>query len=156
MNLIIKDFNEEDGAAFEHLNTEWIEKYFEVEDNDRKLFLNPKAEILDKGGRIFFAYLNEELVGTASLIPNAKDIFELGKMAVTEKAKGLGVGKALLKQSIETAKKLGIKKIFLIGNTRLETSIHLYRKFGFREIPLGSQTYKRGNIKMELDLLAHQ
>ncbi len=150
MKLKIRDFNEEDFSAFERLNTEWIEKYFEVEENDREIFSNPKAYIIDKGGRIFYAYLDEVVVGTVSIIPHQNSTFELGKMAVTENAKGFGIGNALLKHALEIAKQMHIERIFLIGNTRLEASIHLYRKFGFKEIPLGDQSYKRGNIKMEL------
>ncbi len=70
MKLKIRDFNEEDFSAFERLNTEWIEKYFEVEENDREIFSNNKAYIIDKGGRIFYAYLDEVVVGTVSIIPH--------------------------------------------------------------------------------------
>jgi tryptophan synthase alpha chain len=34
----------------------------------------------------------------------------------------------------------------------LKPAIHLYKKYGFKEVPLGSSEYKRSNIKMEIDL----
>jgi len=43
-------------------------------------------------------------------------------------------------------------RIFLEGNTRLAPSIHLYRKLGFREIPLDGHTYERCDILMEMIL----
>ena len=41
---------------------------------------------------------------------------------------------------------------FLEGNTRLEASIALYRKLGFKEIPLEGNAYERCDILMALDL----
>jgi ribosomal protein S18 acetylase RimI-like enzyme len=43
----------------------------------------------------------------------------------------------------------GGKRIILYSNTKLETAIALYRKLGFKEIPLDGP-YKRSDIKMEL------
>lgn len=42
------------------INYEWIEKYFEVTDLDRKVFENPQAEILDKDGYIYMAHYGDE------------------------------------------------------------------------------------------------
>lgn len=149
---MITDFNVKDANAFEQLNTEWITKYFELEPNDIKAFQNPKENIIDKGGRIFYLYQGETVVGTVSLVKVNDEIFELSKMAVTEKCTGQGAGNLLLQYAISEAKKMNIRKLFLIGNRKLKPSIHLYQKFGFHEVPLGNQTYKRGDIKMELDL----
>lgn len=151
-NFRITDYNEKDKDAFERLNTEWISRYFELEENDLKAFRNPREEIIDRGGRIFYLYRNGEVIGTVSLVFYTDQMYELSKMAVTEKAKGLGAGNLLLQYAIDAARKKGIKKLFLIGNRKLEPSIHLYRKYGFYEVPLGNQSYKRGDIKMELDL----
>ncbi len=45
-----------------------------------------------------------------------------------------------------------VKRIFLEGNTHLEASISLYRKLGFKEIPLSGNAYERCDILMELVL----
>ena len=47
-------YREELRAAFEQLNREWIEQYFELEEADRKVFSDPEARILGHGGQIFF------------------------------------------------------------------------------------------------------
>ena len=150
--FVIKEYNEKDSAAFAQLNREWIEKYFEIEPQDELVFADPKAEILDKGGRIFYLYLDSVVVGTVSLIKESDSVFEVAKMAITESIKGKGGGNLLLEHLISEAKKMGISKLELTGNTKLEASIHLYKKFGFREIPLKNMPFKRGNIKMELVL----
>jgi len=45
---------------------------------------------------------------------------------------------------------LQAKKIILYSNTLLGPAIHLYKKFGFTEVPLTGAIFKRSNIKMEL------
>jgi N-acetylglutamate synthase-like GNAT family acetyltransferase len=110
---------------------------------------DPKAEIIDKGGFIFYARMNNEIVGTFSLLRESDEVFELGKMAVTAKAQGHYVGNALIEHCFHVAKQKGIRKLILYSNTALSPAIHLYRKFGFKEVPLESGHYERANIKME-------
>jgi ribosomal protein S18 acetylase RimI-like enzyme len=131
------------------LNYEWLEKYFAIEPNDVIQLSNPQEEILDKGGKIFFA-LDDAVIGTASLLKVNDEEYELAKMAVTEKYKGLGIGKMLMEHCIDEAKKLDAKKLTLVSNTKLDAAIHVYRKYGFVEIPLPKEIhYERGNIMME-------
>ena len=139
--------------AIKILNYEWLEKYFRVEQSDIQSLSNPKEEILDKGGFIFYAKLNDEIVGTASLLKKTEDVFELGKMAVSEKAQGHKIGTLLLEHCLQFAKQKQIKTLILYSNTRLKSALHLYRKYGFSEIKLDEGLYERANIKMEKHLL---
>jgi ribosomal protein S18 acetylase RimI-like enzyme len=131
------------------LNYEWLQKYFKVEPNDVISLADPKKEILDKGGYIFYASYNEEIVGVVALLKIEEDIFELAKMAVTEKYQGLKAGKALMEHCIQFAETHGIKKLVLYSNRQLGPAIHLYEKYGFSEIELEQGHYERANIKME-------
>jgi N-acetylglutamate synthase-like GNAT family acetyltransferase len=132
------------------LNYEWLEKYFAVEPNDVVQLSNPKEEILDKGGKIFFALDGDSVIGTASLLKVNNEEYELAKMAVTEAYQDKGVGKMLMDYCIDEAKKLQAKKITLVSNTKLDAAIHVYKKYGFLEIPLPKKIhYERGNIMME-------
>ncbi|MGZ5243585.1 MAG: GNAT family N-acetyltransferase [Bacteroidia bacterium] len=135
------------------LNYEWLEKYFAVEPIDVKTLSDPKAEIIDKGGFIFFAKVDNEIAGTVSLLKVTDKLFEVGKMAVTEKFQGRKIGNLLMQACIDKAKETGAEKLFLLSNTKLSSAINLYRKFGFVEVPLPENSgYKRANIKMELIL----
>lgn len=131
------------------LNIEWLEKYFRVEEKDELVLSNPQEEIIDKGGLIFYARYNNEILGTASLMKIDDDTFELSKMAVSDKAQGLGIGNKLLVYCLAVAKENNIKKLVLYSNTILLPAIHLYEKFGFVEVPLENISYERANIKME-------
>ena len=138
---------------FRDLNIEWLETYFYVEPHDEDLLNNCKEVIIDKGGFIFFYKENKEILGTFALLKVSDDIFELGKMAVTPKARGKGIGQQLMQFCMEFAKVKKWKKLILYSNTKLENSIYIYRKYGFIEIPIEiNNPYDRGNIKMELIL----
>ena len=62
------------------------------------------------------------------------------------------IGHQLGTALIDYARKIGAKRLYLEGNTKLEASIHLYRKLGFHEISLEGSTYDRCDIIMELKL----
>jgi ribosomal protein S18 acetylase RimI-like enzyme len=131
------------------LNVEWLEKYFSVEPNDVISLSNPKEEILDKGGYIYYATVDGAVAGTVSLLRITDTEFELGKMAVSGNYQGYGIGNVLMQHCINEAQRLGIKKLILFSNTSLGPAIHLYRKYGFVEAAFEAGHYKRSNIKME-------
>jgi N-acetylglutamate synthase-like GNAT family acetyltransferase len=131
------------------LNIEWLEKYFRVEEKDKLTLSNPQEEIIDKGGLIFYAKYNDEIIGTVSLLKVDNNIFELSKMAVSDKAQGLGIGNKLLVHCLATAEEKNMKKLFLYSNRKLLPAIHLYEKFGFVEVPVEDGIYERADIKME-------
>ncbi len=149
ITIEIIPFSSEYASEIKILNIEWLEKYFEVEESDKKTLSNPQLEIIDKGGKIFYAKYQNQIVGTVSLLKIDSFTFELSKMAVTEKVQGLGIGKKLIDYCILYAKENGIKKLILYSNTILVPAINMYKKYGFVEITLSSSIYKRSNIKME-------
>lgn len=139
--------------AFYQLNVEWLETYFYVEEFDKEVLSNPEKYIINPGGHIFFALENKKILGTVALMPYDKNCFELTKMAVDPKERGRGIGQQMIKYCINFSKKQEINKLILYSNTILENAIHIYRKYGFKEIPKEKNSpYKRGNIKMELIL----
>jgi putative acetyltransferase len=79
-------------AAFQALNHEWITHYFELEELDNQILDHPETYILAPGGPLLMARCQQETVGTCALIKVSETVFELGKMAVTEKMRGLKIG----------------------------------------------------------------
>ena len=150
-NLKIVPFNKDYKPAFEFLNRAWIEEYFVMEEEDLKTLQNPESYVLEKGGEVFFAILDGEVVGTAAMIQTDKGIYELAKMAVARKFQGLGIGKKLLKRCVDFSKEREATEIFLITNDSLKPALSLYLSFGF---VLNDQNddnrYERGNTKMNL------
>jgi ribosomal protein S18 acetylase RimI-like enzyme len=148
----ILDLSPELRIFFEQLNRDWIERYFEMEPLDYLLLQNPETEIIEKGGAVLFAVTAEaKVVGTVALKKGGDGVFELSKMAVDKKKRGLGVGKALGIAAIERAKKMGARKVVLYTNSVLEPAINLYRQLGFRDVPVTEKGYTRVDIKMEIE-----
>ena len=152
--ITIVEYQEAYREAFKTINQEWIEQFFEMEEMDHKALDHPKEYILDKGGHIAVALLQEEPVGVCALIkinhPNFD--YELAKMGVSPKAQGLGAGYLLGKAIIKKAQSLGAQTIYLESNTILKPAINLYKKLGFKEIEGIETPYSRCDIQMKLEL----
>jgi len=153
--LEIVTFKDEYATAFYDLNIEWLKMYFIVEPYDEEVLSKPKKYIINKGGHIFYAIFNNEIVGTVALMPIGDDgLFELTKMAVSPKYRGFKIGQKLMQHCIDFAKdEMQLPELVLYSNTLLENAIYIYRKYGFIEVPLETNTpYKRSDIKMVLNL----
>jgi N-acetylglutamate synthase-like GNAT family acetyltransferase len=137
---------------FKKLNVAWINKYFVLEAHDLEQLEQPEKYILEDGGKIFFAKIQEEVVGTCALIKVNNELFELAKMAVSEEHQGRQIGKRLCQYAVEQARLLGAKQIFLESNTKLTPAINLYQKIGFFKVALSNSPFQRANIKMMLNL----
>ena len=152
--ISFKRFTKIDSEKFKSLNLEWLNSYFEVETIDKIVLNNPKTEIIDKGGFIFMIQKNSETIGTFAFIKKNEKIYEFSKMAITPDERGNGYGNMAMEFLIGFAKNKNWSKLILYSNTKLKNSIHLYKKYGFKEIPLEKNLiYSRGNIKMELSLI---
>ena len=147
----IVTFRDEFAEAFASLNYEWIESTYGVEEHDREILDAPFEKIIKPGGQIFFALADDTVAGTAALENQGPDAFELVKMAVSPKFRGLGIGDRLMNACIEYALLAKRSRITLDSNTKQAAAICLYRKYGFREVPLDPNSpYSRVNIRMEL------
>lgn len=154
MNLKIIPFESKHATIFKELNIAWLEKYFYVEPKDKLLLEDCENAILGIGGFIFMAEYDDIIVGCFSLIPYKEDNYELGKMAVNPNYQGLKIGQQLLDYAIDFAKKNHWKVITLYSSTKLPTALHLYRKFGFKDLELEKDLpYARSDVKMELSLI---
>ncbi|MDW9381330.1 GNAT family N-acetyltransferase [Chryseobacterium sp. JV558] len=140
--------------AFKALNEEWIKTFFVMEASDYKLLDNPEEHILNKGGYIVFALLNNEAVGTCALVKEKEEplTFELSKMAVSPKAQGKKIGYLLGTALVDLAKSLNAEKIVLETNSVLVPAIKLYEKLGFKHVPIVDAGYDRVDVQMELNL----
>ncbi|GAA3606474.1 GNAT family N-acetyltransferase [Flavivirga amylovorans] len=150
--LEIISFDKKYAKDFYELNVEWLKTYFYVEPYDAEVLSKPEQYIIKKGGHIFFAKINEQVVGTVALMPIGDDgLFELTKMAVSPEHRGHKIGQQLMQHCIDFAKSIGLPNLILYSNTTLENAIYIYKKYGFIEKPLEPDTpYKRSDIKMEL------
>lgn len=153
MDLAIIPFETRYADNFRDLNLAWVEKYFQVEAKDQEMLEHCEENIITPGGAIFFARYLDSIVGCFAFIRQGPDVYELGKMAVSPEFQGLHIGQELMKFAIAHGRSRNWRKIVLYSNTKLDSALHIYRKFGFREVALEKDVpYVRSNIKMELEL----
>ena len=150
-SVTIDVFKEEYKLDFETLNLQWIRKYFKVEEEDSKILKNPESYVIDGGGQIFFAVIDGNAIGTAAMVLTKERIFELSKMAVDSSYQGLGIGRMLINECIDFAKRKRADEIFLITNDILLPALELYNSSGFElDEDYDDNRYERGNTKMKL------
>lgn len=152
MEIKIVKWEDRFAKAYIDLSIEWLEKYVSVEPGDLEIIEHPYEAVLNDGGMIWFALIENTPVGTVTVIKSNNNSFELAKLAVTEKYKKLGIGKKLMNIAIEFVKENKAKKIYLFTNHNLIPAINLYKKCKFVQIPLIDNKYIESDMKMELDL----
>ena len=111
----------------------------------------PEEAIIKNGGKIYFAAIGADIVGTVALRYLGNGVYELTKMAIDNTYRGHGYGQFLCQAGIDKAKGLGAKKLVLWSNRVLINAIHIYNKLGFTEIPVLAGTYGRADIMMEIN-----
>ena len=139
------------------MNEEWITRFFVLEAKDIATLGDPESTILAKGGQIYFVWADGEAVGCVALIPMNDGVYELSKMAVAPKMRGLGIGRKLLEYTIEQARQRGATSLFLGSSSRLSNAVHLYESLGFRHVSpdsLPDMHYSRADVFMTMQLQA--
>jgi putative acetyltransferase len=153
VEVTVVPYREELKTAFGQLNREWIETYFAMEDADRKVLGDPRGEIVDRGGEVFFLLEGDQVRGTCAVLRHSPADYEIAKMAVAPEARGRGYGDLLMEAAIRFAGDAGARRVIIVSNTLLEPAIRLYQKHGFVQVPLTrDQRYLRANIRLELEL----
>ncbi|OJJ20415.1 hypothetical protein BKI52_18325 [marine bacterium AO1-C] len=139
-------------ADFQRLSLEWLNEYDLYEDADGLVINDPETYIFAKGGRMFFAQIDEEIVGTITLMPQEENTYEILKFAVSKEYQKQGIGRILLTHCIQLARSLDATKIILETSTQLKGALKLYEKLGFQEVKSNHYNYTLSDYAMELIL----
>ena len=151
--VTISGYDDGEAGTFARLSREWLERYFTVDERDRKYIDHPRESIIDQGGEIFFARLDGEVVGTVAAIRHDAESVELAKLAVTERAQGQGIGRKLSEAVIAWSREAGARKVVLVSASQLAVAIALYERLGFLHTPqAGERWYPEADVYMELAL----
>lgn len=136
---------------FVELNRAWISKMFVMEPEDERELSNIEGYI-QAGGQIFFALDDDGAVMACCMIgPREDGDWEIMKFAAKGMYTGTGAGSACLRACIDYARERGVDRVIIVTNTNCVQAIHLYRKFGFVEMPADKEKFPfdRANIAFE-------
>lgn len=144
------EYQEKYKKDFIQFNTDWIEDNFDsLETEDLDTF-NHIEKSLDEGPMIYFAVEGENALATCMAKPlDKKGTWELCKMGSNKYIPHKGAGSAVFQAAMEWAIQHGANRLFILSNSRLKAALHIYEKYGFREIKLDDYEYARGDIAFE-------
>ena len=97
---------------------------------DRNKMLARSLSELYETARDFLGYENKgNVCGCCALHLDWENLAEIKSLAVWESCQNKGIGRRLLKASLKEARKLAIKRVFV-----LTYEVDFFRKYGFREV----------------------
>lgn len=135
------------------MNRLWISEMFVMEEEDERELANIDSYIKN-GGQIFFALDDEDrAIACCMIAPRDDGDWEIMKFAAKGMSSGTGAGSACLKACIDYAKERGIKKIIIVSNRRCVRAVHLYRKFGFTEIPVDKEKFPFERVDIAFEMI---
>lgn len=160
MPLTIRNIRKDDNPVIAEL----IRKIFREFKIDRPgtVYTDPTTDALyelfqTKGAEYWLAEENGKLLGGCGIYPTEglpAGCVELVKFYLSTEARGKGLGKKLMEQSIASARKLGYTKVYLESFPELSTAVGMYEKAGFKklDVPMGNSGHYACTLWMILDL----
>ena len=115
-------------------------------------------ELFKTPGSIYFvATINDKVAGGCGIFPTLnlpEGTCELVKLYLDPMARGTGLGKKLMLQSMQWAKENGYNQIYLESMPELSKAVSIYEKVGFQRIaqPLGDSGHCGCDIWMTKEL----
>lgn len=128
-----------------------FKEYLEIQNYDEELeHLEHKYGL--PHGRLYLAYYEGELAGCIGLRKVDETNCEMKRLYVRPGFRGKHIGEHLVKHIIQEAKEIGYSYMLLDTLPFLQSAVHMYKKYGFYEIPSYNDSPMDASIYMKLDL----
>lgn len=149
MYMKVIPFEEKYRQDFIDFNTDWIVSNFGfLEEHDKETFEKIDEE-MEAEGMIFFAVENDIALATCMAMPMEGTTWEICKLGSNKNIPHKGAGSAVFEKAMEWAFNHGAERLFILSNSKLKPALHIYGKYGFKEIKLEDYEYIRGDIAFE-------
>jgi N-acetylglutamate synthase-like GNAT family acetyltransferase len=118
---------------FYELAGPWLLKVLngKLEEEDEFTLHNPDQAYIVKGGFMFFAQLNGEIIGVVALKRLDEDSFEFAKLFINPEVRQLGIATRLIERCITRCKENNAKELWLQTTMSMPQAHKLYYKLGF-------------------------
>lgn len=103
-------------------------------------------------GRLYLAYLDDQLAGCIGLRRIDDENCEMKRLYVKPAFRGKHISDRLIRKIIADAKDIGYSHMLLDTLPFLQSAIHIYKRYGFYEIPSYNNSPMASSIYMRLDL----
>lgn len=113
---------------------------------------NLPGEYAPPEGFILLAYIEDQLAGCVALKKLNEETCEMLRMFVRPKFRQRGVGRAMAERTIEEARKIGYKKMWLDMVESMKNALGLYQSMGFAKIKPFREVSRGNAVFMELNL----
>lgn len=106
---------------------------------------------------LWVAELDNEIMGCCGIYPTDgldDDTAELVKFYLPSSARGKGIGKKLMEQSVASAIEFGYKKLYIESLPQFSKAVSMYKKQGFHQLehPMGQSGHTSCDIWMMKEL----
>lgn len=128
-----------------------FKEYLAVQNYDKELE-NLNARYGPPYGRLYLAYCDGELAGCIGLKKLNQDNCEMKRLYVRPEFRGRRIGHKLVQLIIKEAVEIGYSFMFLDTLPFLKSAIHMYKEYGFVEVPSYNDSPMDDAIYMKLDL----
>ncbi|OQX75118.1 MAG: GNAT family N-acetyltransferase [Campylobacteraceae bacterium 4484_4] len=107
-----------------------MQKLVQPEVESGKILYRAPDEIATNIRSYTLAKEGDELLGFGALHIHAPALAEIRSLIVSEKSRGKGIGRQLVRDLLKEAKEIGVKQVFTLTYEKL-----FFEKLGLREIP---------------------
>ncbi len=156
MELSVDNYSDKNKGDFEKIWVEWLRNSMGIQPQqiDIDEVRNPFDSYIKTGGAAFYANKNNECIGVVAVKKLNETDYEFCKLVVSEKARGLGLGKQLVQKCIDFVKELNGKNLYLQSFHKLEIAVNMYKHMGFNDAPApsGMLVVARTEIIMKMEL----
>lgn len=131
----VRKGNQSDAAQVQKLTYSAMHLFGLVPDpNGIDIELGHFGEQLDEFLLQLVACDGDKIIGCISLMRFDSFKGKLTGFYVDPACQGRGIGKMLLKSTIDQAKSIGLTGIYLETWDKMETAVHIYQKFGWKRV----------------------
>jgi putative acetyltransferase len=134
-----------------HAYIAWLGESIDGEGLDKDIASWQSAYDGTRGRLLVVEAPDGTVVGTAAVRLLAPGVGEVKRMWIRPAHQGKGLGRPLMDACLEEARALGCRRLRLDSEDRLAAAVHLYRTYGFEEIP-DYNGNPRANVWMEREL----